>query len=94
MSVPLNRICPDVGVSSRVIIRPVVDLPQPDSPTRPRLPPASSVKLTPSTAWTTFFVRDRPAASLIGKCIFRSRISSSGVPAPPDAATTLSTLRP
>ena len=45
MSVPLKMICPDVGVSSRVIIRPVVDLPQPDSPTRPRLSPAFRSKL-------------------------------------------------
>jgi hypothetical protein len=34
------------------IVRPRVDLPQPDSPTRPSASPWVSVKLTPSTALT------------------------------------------
>jgi hypothetical protein len=33
--------------------KPVMDLPAPDSPTRPRIRPRSSEKLTPATALTT-----------------------------------------
>ena len=40
-----------------MIARPVVDLPQPDSPTRPSVSPRTTSKLTPDTAWTV-----RPAA--------------------------------
>jgi hypothetical protein len=32
---------------------PVIDLPQPDSPTSPSTSPGASAKLTPSTAFTT-----------------------------------------
>lgn len=34
-------------------MRPVVDLPQPDSPTSPRVCPGRSVRETPSTARTS-----------------------------------------
>ena len=43
-------VSPAVGSIRRRIVRPVVDLPHPDSPTRPRVLPLSRVKLTPSTA--------------------------------------------
>ena len=36
---PSNRTSPPVGSSSRRIARPVVDLPQPDSPTTPSVLP-------------------------------------------------------
>ena len=49
-SAPLNQISPELGSISRRMQRPVVDLPQPDSPTRPRVSPLPMSKLTPSTA--------------------------------------------
>ena len=49
---PSKFISPLVGSYSRVISRPVVDLPQPDSPTSPSASPALTEKLTPSTACT------------------------------------------
>ena len=49
---PLNTMSPEVGSSSLVITRPVVDLPQPDSPTSPSVSPALTEKETPSTART------------------------------------------
>ena len=52
MSLPSKMIAPPVGVSSRVISRPVVDLPQPDSPTSPSEPPSTTSNDTPSTACT------------------------------------------
>ena len=44
---------PLVGGSSAITSRASVDLPEPDSPTTPRLRPACSVKLTPSSACTS-----------------------------------------
>ena len=43
---------PDVGFTRFRIARAVVDLPHPDSPTRPYVSPARTEKLTPSTART------------------------------------------
>src|SRR5918994_1491950 len=57
MSRPLNRIRPSAtypgGSISRMMDREVTLLPEPDSPTMPRLDPAAMPKLTPSTAFTT-----------------------------------------
>src|SRR5262245_22007047 len=51
---PLNRILPPAirpGGSTRPRTeKPVTDLPEPDSPTRPRMRPLSTVNETPSTA--------------------------------------------
>ena len=64
-----------VGSIKRRIVRPKVDLPQPDSPTKPNVSPSSIVKLTPSTALTAPLPREnRPSPT--GKCFFRLRISS------------------
>ena len=52
MSRPSKTILPPVGSSSRVISRPVVVLPQPDSPTSASVSPARTSKSTPSTART------------------------------------------
>ena len=52
MSVPSNRMEPAVGSIRRRISRPTVVLPQPDSPTRPRLSPRLILRSTPSTAFT------------------------------------------
>src|SRR5215467_374169 len=57
MSSPLNVIVPAVGSIRRMIVRPRVDLPQPDSPTRPSVSPALISRSTPSTAWTWAIVR-------------------------------------
>ena len=61
--------------------RPSVDLPQPDSPTRPSVSPRASSRSTPSTARSTLAARPRePPADppRSGKCIARPRTSSSG----------------
>src|SRR3954452_10647939 len=52
ISSPSNLIEPPVGSSSRSSRRPVVDLPQPDSPTRPSVSPRLMSNDTPSTART------------------------------------------
>src|SRR5438034_747206 len=49
---PLNNTSPAEGRSSRRIERPSVDLPQPDSPTRPIVSPWRMARSTPSTART------------------------------------------
>ena len=50
MSVPSNTMAPSVGSISRASNRTMVDLPQPDSPTNPRLSPRPIERSTPSTA--------------------------------------------
>ena len=50
ISSPSNTMRPEVWSSSRITIIDVVDLPQPDSPTRPTLSPWPTEKLMPSTA--------------------------------------------
>jgi hypothetical protein len=68
---------PGGGVEQPHDVRPVVDLPQPDSPTRPTVSPALTVKLTPSTAWTAPNWRlNTPARS--GKCLTRFSTRSLG----------------
>src|ERR1700692_445586 len=52
MSTPSRKTSPDVTGMSCVISLPSVDLPHPDSPTRPTRPPGRMSKLTPSTAFT------------------------------------------
>jgi hypothetical protein len=47
-----RSISPEVGSSRRMMERPSVVLPQPDSPTRPSVSPRRMVNETPSTAWT------------------------------------------
>jgi hypothetical protein len=49
-AVSRNLIVPAVGSSSRSATRPRVDLPQPDSPTRPSVVPRLTSSETPSTA--------------------------------------------
>src|SRR5258708_6601065 len=53
MSWPSSTTRPSEAGTSRMIALPRVDLPQPDSPTRPSVSPASTSKLTSSTARTT-----------------------------------------
>ena len=83
-----DRSCPPVGSSSRVSSRPVVVLPQPDSPTRPSVSPLSTSKSMPSTACTAPTCRlSRPL--VIGKCFSSPRTESSArsSPASPSGAT-------
>ena len=62
---------PLVGSIRRRTVRATVDLPQPDSPTRPSVSPSPIVKLTPSTACTVPTVR-RSSRLRTGKCFMRS----------------------
>src|ERR1700704_978670 len=50
ISSPSKLMRPEVWSNSRITIIEVVDLPQPDSPTRPTLSPRPTLKLMPSTA--------------------------------------------
>ncbi len=50
ISSPSKLMRPEVWSNSRITIIEVVDLPQPDSPTRPTLSPWPTLKLMPSTA--------------------------------------------
>src|SRR5438309_6251884 len=77
MSLPLKRTSPAVGCTSRKIDRPRVDLPHPDSPTRPSVSPCLMSRSTPSTA------RIWPTTRLItpertGNQVRRPRTSTSG----------------
>ncbi len=51
-STPSKRTDPPVASRSRIIARPIVLLPQPDSPTRPSVSPRRTAKVVPSTALT------------------------------------------
>ena len=55
---------PLVAGTSRSMVRPTVVFPQPDSPTRPRVLPAPTEKLTPSTAFTNPTVREKTPARM------------------------------
>src|SRR3954447_16911275 len=84
MSVPSKLISPEVGSYSRVIRRPVVVFPQPDSPTRPSEVPFLNVKEMPSTAWTWATVRRITPPDLTGKYFLRPRTSRRvSSPTPP-----------
>src|SRR5687767_10387469 len=72
-----NQISPDVGSMSLRIVRPVVDLPQPDSPTSPRVSPGMTSNDTSSTAWTRATSRES-SPPRIGKYFLRFRTLRSG----------------
>src|SRR5215510_7366645 len=78
-----NHTSPEVGSISRRMDRPDVDLPQPDSPTRPSVSPAMMSNDTSSTAWTRATSREnRPPR--IGKYFLRflTFSSASGMAGP------------
>ena len=54
---PSKLTVPPVGRLICMTALPVVDLPHPDSPTRPRVSPGRTSKLTSDTAWTLAPVR-------------------------------------
>ena len=67
-----------VGGISFMIIRPVVVLPQPDSPTRPTVSPRPMSKLMPSTARTAAGALPASSPRRSGKCFTRLRTWISG----------------
>ena len=91
-SPPRNITCPPVGSVRRRTARPSVDLPQPDSPTRPRVSPGKMSIETPSTALTTRRTGEPPTSLSQAvppprsKCTFNSRIEISGSRPSPGAA--------
>ena len=76
-SLPSNLTSPAVGSMSRRIVRPVVVLPQPDSPTRPSVSPGATSNETSFTALTAPTCRAN-TPFLIGKCFSRFRTERSG----------------
>ena len=77
---------PPVGSYRRRMVRPAVDLPQPDSPTKPRVSPCFSEKEMPSTAFMLPTTR-RGKPPITGKYLTRS-ITSSRAPEPADSGST------
>ena len=88
---PSNHTSPAVGSISRRMQRPVVDLPEPDSPTSPSVSPGAMSKLTLSTACTTLALRPSrppPTCEVLGQILdaqerlnrvtHRAAISSAG----------------
>ncbi len=78
IGVPWKTIWPSVGSSSRTMVRPSVDFPQPDSPTSPRVSPSRTTKLTSSTACTRATSRCRTPLR-IGKYFLTCRTWRRGV---------------
>ena len=70
-SLPSNRIAPEVGFSSATTSRPIVVLPQPDSPTRPNVSPSRTEKETSETALTLPILRCRTAPAVTGNSLTR-----------------------
>src|SRR2546422_259022 len=69
---PSNFTAPEVMSIILRMARPVVLLPQPDSPTRPRVSPRRTSNDTPSTAFTLPTWRRTTAPAITGKWTFRS----------------------
>src|SRR6186997_424940 len=84
---------PPVGGLRRMIARPVVLLPQPDSPTSPRVSPRSISNVTPSTACTSPTWRCRMMPSRIGNQTFRPSSRRSGT-LPAAAVAPVEVMRP
>ena len=66
---PLNSTSPLVASYKRIIVLPVVDFPQPDSPTRPNVSPRKMSNDRPSTALIV--------PLLVKKCCFKPLISNN-----------------
>src|SRR5260221_2888331 len=88
MSSPRYEITPSFASSRRIRVRPSVDFPQPDSPTRPSVSPFLMSRSTPSTACTCAVVRCRtpdatgthflsPRTDTSGSAAVQARCSSS-----------------
>ena len=63
-SVPLKNTRPSVGFCRPHITFAVVDLPQPDSPTMPRVSPGMSLRVRPRIAWTLLGCKSDPVRVL------------------------------
>src|SRR5262245_8610889 len=79
MSRSSKTIFPPVGSSSRMMQRASVDLPQPDSPTMPSVSPRSTLKLTPSTAFTEAISFWKMMPRVTGKYFWRSSTTRSSL---------------
>src|SRR5262249_17567388 len=79
---PWKVTSPEVGSINLKMERPVVDLPQPDSPTRPSVSPAMMSNVMSSTAWTRATSREKSPPRM-GKYFlrFRTRRSASAMAA-------------
>src|SRR5688572_24476916 len=75
MSSPSNFTSPEVMSIILRMASPVVLLPQPDSPTRPKVSPRRTSNDTPSTAFTLPTWRRMTAPAMTGKWTFRSLTS-------------------
>ncbi len=82
---PSRTIDPSEGSTRRRISRASVDLPEPLSPTRPRVRPTGTRRSTPSTAFTAPVTR-RSGPVRTGKVIFNAVTSSSGSASAPASA--------
>ena len=71
MSRPSNMICPPVGSSSRVSSRPVVVLPQPDSPTSAERLAAAHVEVEPVDGLHRADLALQQTPGVTGKCFSR-----------------------
>ena len=67
ISWPSNVIDPEVGSYNLRIVRPTVDLPHPDSPTKPSVSPGLIEKLTPLTALLSPLTREKIPCEASGK---------------------------
>ena len=79
---PSSTTVPRSGLIRRISSRATVDLPQPDSPTTPRVSPFATDRVRSSTARTTL----RPWPKMpppTGKCLRKPAASSSGWAGPP-----------
>ena len=88
MSVPSISTRPPRAGISRAAASAVVDFPEPDSPTRPRVRPGATSKDTPSTAYNCAGLLNRPSR-LTAKRTSRSRTRNTGRPALPPVLAVL-----
>ena len=81
-SSPLKNTLPDVGCCKPHITLAVVDLPQPDSPTMPKVSPGMSLRVRPRTACTLFGCRMEPVRVLNVTRMSSRKMMGVGSPAP------------
>src|SRR6187200_1910782 len=94
MSWPSKTILPSVGSYRRRMVRPTVDLPQPDSPTRPSVSPRWMLSETSSTALMSPTWRSSRMPLLIGNHTRRFSTSTRAPSRPPLLAGSANHGRP
>src|SRR5437879_10179911 len=82
---PSNRTRPPVGSIRRRMSRPSVDLPDPDSPTSPRVSPGAIVRFTPLTALTVSCALNSPVEPAANS-LLRFSVRTSAPPAAAEGA--------